>query len=70
MSKTELIALAQTGARIPRQEHSLFDYEQALSRCQHPNWRTIVCDGDNDVVECSCCGQHRVVGCNFDDEYA
>ncbi len=35
----------------------------------HALWRTIYCNGDRDVVECSRCGQQKEVRCNFDDEY-
>lgn len=68
MTQTELIKMEQIGQRIPRQPHSLFDAEMSIREHLH-NWRTIVCDGDNDVLECSLCGKHRVDTCDFDEEY-
>lgn len=35
----------------------------------HALWRTVACDGDTDVVECSRCGKQRLAACDFDDEY-
>lgn len=39
-----------------------------------PGWnhsmRTVECDGDRDVVECSVCGAQRSAKCNFDEEYS
>jgi hypothetical protein len=34
------------------------------------HWRTLFCDGETDVVECSRCGIQQVAPCNFDEEYA
>ena len=34
------------------------------------HWRTIECDGETDVVECSKCGKQRTAPCNFDDDYS
>jgi len=31
-------------------------------------WRVIACDGETDVVECSCCGRQALAKCNFEDD--
>ena len=73
MTKTELIAMARRGERIPKQPHSLHDAEvhKSAGPCRHPHgWRTIVCDGTDDVCECPDCGAQRVMACNFDDDFS
>ena len=67
MTQTELIEMAKNGHRIPRQPLSLFD-KVIKKHCKHSNWRAIVCNYNNDVVECSECGKQKVVNCYFDDE--
>jgi hypothetical protein len=34
------------------------------------HWRTLFCDSETDVVECSRCGRQELKRCNFDEEYA
>ena len=70
MTQTALIKLEASGIRISKQPHSLHEKEDILKseNCFH-EWRTIVCDGENDVVECSECGKHQVKSCNFDDDF-
>jgi hypothetical protein len=71
MKQTELIAKAERGERITKAEApcSLFvaPVEIGAHTCR---WRDIVCDGDQDVVECAHCGRQRVCGCTFDDDYS
>lgn len=66
----ELIAMVRAGQRI-QTEHSLF-VEAHPEACAHVafdhRWRTIVCDGDCDVVECSRCGVQAVCACNFEGD--
>lgn len=38
-------------------------------RCVH-RWRTVACDNETDVIECSDCGEQRLCKCDFDEEYA
>lgn len=67
MTNNELIAMAKRGERIPRQPHSLHDSVRP-GRCDHYHgWRTIVCNFEDDVVECPDCGEQRVMKCNFDE---
>lgn len=33
-------------------------------------WRTIVCNNDRDVVECSRCGDQSLTSCNFDEDFS
>lgn len=65
---TELIEMAKRGERIPRQKHSLHD-EQMHGPCDHRDWRVILCNEEDDVLECQRCGAQRVTKCNFDDDY-
>lgn len=58
------------GLRV-HNEHSLHVTEDP-SKCPnfvHARWRTLECDNQTDVVECSRCGQQRMTSCNFDEEY-
>ena len=69
-TQTELIQMAERGERIPKQDYSLHNFKKP-GPCSHAQgWRTIVCDGNKDVCECSFCGKQRVMRCNFDDEYS
>lgn len=70
MTQTELVKMARQGKRIPRQPHSLHDNEKANNCGYNHNWRTIVCDNENDVCECSICGKQKVMICNFDDDFS
>lgn len=68
MNATELIEMAKRGERIPRQPHSLHA-EQQPGDCSHrAEWRCIVCNEIEDIMECPICGAHRVTTCNFDEE--
>lgn len=70
MTDNELLAMAKRGERIPRQKFSMHD-EQKSGPCNHQRgWRTIVCNGEEDVVECPLCGAQRVMSCNFDEDFA
>ena len=69
MTKSELIQIAQQGERIPPQPYSLHGAEKPCKPHEH-FWRTIVCDGDHDVVECAHCGAQSVAKCNFDEDFA
>ncbi len=68
-TQTELIEKARRGERITVEEapHSLFGEERITAVHEHKD-RTIVCDGDHDVVECLRCGRQSVVPCNFDED--
>ena len=54
-------------------ERSLHEHEDA-AKCPggiHAlPWRTLTCDGETDIVECSRCGKQREMRCNFDEDYA
>lgn len=65
------IATARAGGRV-KGGHSLFDVEMP-EKCPasgHANWRTVACDYETDVIECSRCGKQRLAECDFDEEYA
>lgn len=74
MTQTELIERARRGKLVVNL-HSL--HRPGVSGkwvprhlCPHDGgWRTIVCDNEHDVVECSRCGAQRIAACNFDEEY-
>lgn len=45
--------------------------EEDPSKCHGVHcWRTIVCDGETDVIECSRCGKQALSKCDFDEEFA
>jgi hypothetical protein len=70
LTDEQLIKRADAGERIVS-KHTLFpiDHQPTLN-CGHPHgWRTVACDGDRDVVECSVCGRQWIERCNFDEEY-
>lgn len=68
-SDQEWLEVAKQGGRV-RNRLSLFGKEECPDLCQGVhNWRTIVCDGETDVVECRRCGLQKETACNFDDEY-
>ena len=69
-TQTELIEKAERGERISHSEaeHVLFDQTKS-GPCSCHSWRTIVCDGARDVLECSKCGTQQVSPCNFDEDY-
>lgn len=56
-----------------RNESSLHDAEDK-TKCPdgfHAQpWRTLLCDGEIDTVECSRCGHQRRLRCNFDGDYS
>ncbi len=68
MTDTEAIKAVRRGERV-RGEHSLHDSEKPNAQCDH-RWRTLFCDHDHDVIECSRCGRQTVSKCDFDEEYA
>ena len=50
--------------------YSLHEEEKPeLCEFGHAIWRTIECDGERDIVECSRCGRQKEVSCNFDEEF-
>ena len=68
LTSKEMIEMVNKGERIP--PTLSLHKEQKNIPCNHQNkWRTIVCDGDNDVIECSLCGKQIVSICNFDDDF-
>ena len=72
MSDKEDIAKARQGERIYN-KFSLFpSTEIILEECKgnHGEWRTISCDGDTDVKECSDCGKQKITSCDFDKDYS
>ncbi len=70
MSQTELVQAAQRGERITKvqSEHVLFDAPGQPCEGFNHHWRTIVCNNDRDVCECSRCGAQSVMSCNFDED--
>lgn len=68
MTDTEMIQAVRAGRRISP-ELSRYKEEVRYLDCKH-SWREIVCNGDEDVLECSNCGRQRVVGCRFDEDYS
>lgn len=69
MTDIEAIAAVDRGERVTG-EHSLHAVELPGSHCCDHQWRTLFCNNDRDVVECSKCGRQRTCRCNFYDEYA
>ncbi len=70
MTDSQAIAAARRGERVAG-KHSLHAQAQPLL-CPGSNhdWRTLFCDGETDVVECSRCGQQGLTECNFNEDYA
>ena len=53
----ELLERFKRGERI-HTKHSLHSEERTDLNCVHQgNWRCILCDGDEDVIECFFCGK-------------
>ncbi len=73
MTDTEAIAEVRAGRRVVMR-CSLASFPLKPETCDHrtasgnPRWRTVACNSDEDVIECSGCGEQRVSRCNFDDE--
>lgn len=69
MSNKEAIAAARNGQRAVTKYNVKSRYSTYNMPCVHRRgWRTIACDNDHDVVECTECGEQRVVPCNFDED--
>ena len=68
MTDFEAIEAARLGNRACT-VHSLRDRETPDPRCYH-SWRTIACNSETDVIECSECGRQELCECDFDDEFA
>jgi hypothetical protein len=70
MTDDEAIAAVRRGERV-KGDCSLHDAEKPEG-CPGFNhaYRTIFCNSDRDVVECSRCGHQMVTRCDFDDEFA
>lgn len=69
LSDAEWLEVHRHGGRVLN-ESSHFKEEKDIECDHHPQFRTIVCTSDRDVVECSRCGWQREVPCNFDEEYS
>ena len=70
MTADEAIEAVKRGERV-QGKHSIHEREKEMMQpCFHSHWRTIFCNDETDVVECSVCGQQRLARCNFDEEYA
>ncbi len=70
MTDAEAIAAVRRGERVsgPYSLHPASKAERCwLPRC---TYRTLFCDGDTDVVECSVCGHQRLARCTFDEDFA
>lgn len=69
MNENQNISKALRGERITT-EFSL--HSMAKESCQpgYHWWRTIECNDDKDVLECSCCGHQQVTRCDFDADNA
>lgn len=63
------IIAARAGQRITG-EHSLHTASIAEAPAHPHRWRTIYCNGRNDVNECATCGQQAVHLCDFEDDYS
>lgn len=66
----EWLEIVRSGGRVTN--HHTRHAEEDSSKCptSHGVWRTLVCDGETDVIECERCGKQRIARCNFDEEYA
>ena len=69
MTAEELIEMAISGKRIPKQPCALHNSRKTMYCYHNRGWRTIVCNGEKDVCECPICGGQKVMRCNFDEEY-
>jgi hypothetical protein len=68
----EAVAVVRAGGRIESEfsMHAQKNGKCGLYYAHNGGWRTLLCDNETDVVECSCCGEQRVTACDFDEEYA
>ena len=70
MDDNEAIATVDGGGRCITR-HTLNREWEPESVCGFVHkWRTVACNSERDVVECSICGKQTVCACDFDDEYA
>ena len=71
MTDKQAIEAARLGRRVltPYTLFAANPSSELAAGCPH-NWRTVACDGDTDVVECSKCGLQRLASCNFDEDMA
>ena len=74
MEDRQAIEVARRGERVDT-NYSYHKAEKETAICYgakshfYHHWRTIACDGETDVVECSDCGRQAVCACNFDEQY-
>jgi hypothetical protein len=72
VTNTELIAKAMRGERITKTEAPASLFERINGGAEphycEPFGRPIVCNSDDDVIECGKCGRQWVGRCNFDDD--
>lgn len=47
-----------------------FHPNRFIKICLHMDEKVIKCDSVNDILECTTCGQKRMVACNFDENYS
>lgn len=68
MTDAEAISAVRGGQRALTAT-SILAAETPDPGCVHA-WRTVACDFDTDVLECSRCGNQRLAACDFDDDFA
>ena len=68
MTNEEAVAAVKAGGRCETRHTILgLEIQVGADRCSH-HWRTVACDGESDVIECSICGKQLLVQCNFDED--
>lgn len=70
MTDNEAIAAARRGDRVVTR-HTLHSsiFISHVASCAH-RFRTVACNNESDVIECSRCGWQQISTCNFDEEFS
>ncbi len=69
MTNDEAIAAVRRGERVAG-KYSLHTTTKEPCPGLNHTWRTLFCNDEEDVVECSRCGEQGITRCDFDEEYA
>lgn len=70
MTAQEAIEAVRRGERVSGPYSIHAQAKEGGCPCWNHHWRTLFCDSETDVVECSRCGAQELARCNFDEEYA
>lgn len=66
----EAIEAVAAGSRCVTETTHFPLAHKVIAPCPMHQWRTVACDNDTDVIECSRCGLQTTCRCDFDEEFA